>query len=966
MQHRFRFSALTVALLAATSQALAQDESEPVLEEVTVVGSQIKGADVAGALPVSVLGKDDIALSAAATGDELLRSIPQMGAVGFNESVTTGVNAARGDVNSINLRGLGTGNTLTLINGRRMVLHPGTQTENRIPVVTTNANTIPVAGIERLEVLRDGAAALYGTDAVAGVINYVLQDDYEGGELSVRYGASTGTDLDEVTLNGAYGFKFNEGRTHLALSGAYYSKNGMLASDRGYSSSSDLRGQFENDPLYAGDTSLDNRSGLFLGWPEVIFDGEGRHHLRPTDLVRDNGNTLDAGDCNYILGGGLCLDPGGSDRALRTDRNRTRQISPDSERINFFAYLTHDMDNGMELYSEIGYYSAEVDRTREQAGLLSNGRFTVPADYYWNPLGPVTFADGRVNPNRVPGAGDPDVPDEGLPFTVRNYTALDSGFRDINVEDTSYRFVTGLRGNWGDWDFDTGVVYSEAETVDSTDNRISATLFQQALMSDQADAYNLFNGLDFNDVASPFDPTPNAQASIDPFLINVRRASETSLKLIDFKVSNPSVFSMPAGDVGMAAGIEWREEDFDEDRDDRSDGTIQFTDQVTGELLNGSDIVGSSASPDADGSRRVTSLFVELIVPLLADAPMAESLDIQLAARYENFSDVGNVTKPKFAVSWYPVSWLQIRGAFSKGFRAPNLTQTNIPAITVVNTVNDPVTGTSVGVEERRQGNPNLEPEESENTSIGFVLTPIDGLTITADYWTIEQDGIVGLLNADNAVLLDQVLRNQGSSLDRLLRDPLTNEPTVFNDTFQNQELREIEGMDFSVGYSFDVADVGSFDLKLNGAYLAKFDQEPGAEQQMIIDAGLAVTGAGTLIKENGRPRWRSSASALWQRDQWGAGLFVQHVGDVVDTSTRADNDTDDPGKPLPVDSFVTVNAHVDYRFEGGAIDDTRIRLGVRNIADEQAPTADEQLGYFGSLHSNRGRYVYLDISKKF
>ncbi len=608
----------------------------------------------------------------------------------------------------------------------------------------------------------------------------------------------------------------------------------------------------------------------------------------------------------------------------------------------------------------MAYYEAEVNRTREQAGPLSNGRFTVPADYYWNPLGPVTFDDGRVNPNRVVPAGDPTVPDEGLGFELRNFTPFDTGFRQVNVEDESYRFVIGARGDIGGWDYDTGFVYSEAETVDTTNNRISSTLFQQQLLRDTPDTYNVFNGLNPNDTTSPFDPTPNPQSAIDPMLITVTRASETSLTLADFKLSNPSIFELPAGGVGVATGIEWREEDFNEDRDPRSDGTIQFTDLVTGELLNVSDIVGSSASPDASGSRRVTSLFAEFLVPVLRDAPGAKSLDLQLAVRYENFSDVGDVTKPKFSFSWYPVDWLQFRGAYSEGFRAPNLTQTNIPAITVVNTVNDPVTGFSGGVEERRTGNENLEPEESENVTVGFVLTPTPNLTFTADYWEIEQDGVVGLLNADNAVLLDFVLREQGSSLDRLERDPETGEPTVFNDLFQNQELREMAGVDLSAFYTLE-SDAGIFDFSWNGAYLIKFDQTPGPEQQMIIDAGLAAEGAGSLVKQNGRPRWRSTASARWRLNQWGAGMFINYVGDIEDTSTRADSDTEQPGLALPVDEFVTVNASLDYRFAGGFADGSRLRFGVNNLFDEDAPTADEQMGYFGSLHSNRGRYLYLD-----
>lgn len=951
--------------VACVGIASAQDE---VVEEVVVVGSQIKGASIAGALPVTVVGLDDIVASGAATGDELLRSIPQIGAVGFNESTTTGVNAARGDVNSVNLRGLGTGNTLVLLNGRRMVLHPGTQTENFIPVVTSNSNTLPVKGIKRVEVLRDGAAAIYGTDAVAGVIDYKLLDDYEGSELSVRYGASNGTDLNELTVNGATGLSFNDGKTHLSLMGSYYDKSGFDASERAYSASSDLRGFFADDPLFAGDTSLDNRSGIH-GWGEFIYSGVGRQHLRPTNLTRDNGGTLDAGDCSYTVNENLCLDPGGGDRALRGDRNRTRQLSPDSERTNVFAFLNHDLDNGMEFYSELGFYKAEVNRSREAAGILSNSRFSVPASYYWNPLGPVRFADGRVNPNRITHAGNPDVPDEGLPFTLRTFVPYDVGLRQVTVKDDSTRFVAGLRGNWNDWDWDTGILYSEAETVDSTDNRVSQTLFQQSLLLDTENAYNLFTGLNTADPTSPFDPTPNPESVLDTFRINVQRQSKTSITLADFKVSNPSVMALPAGDVGMALGVELRNEDFTENRDPRSDGSVQFNDLVTGELLNVSDIMGSSASPDANGSRTVTSLYSEFLVPLLADIPGVQSLDMQLAVRFEDFSDVGNVTKPKIALSYYPVSWLQFRGAYSEGFRAPNLLQIHQSETSVVNTRNDPVTGETVQLQEIRRGNKNLEPEDSKNTTFGVVLTPTNNLTITADYWKIEQDGVIGLLGSSNGLQLDALLRSQGSSNPNVTRASTTDgsigEPILFNDIFLNLDLREIEGVDMSVQYSFDV-DAGSFDLKFNTAYLSKFDQTPSAELQQLIDAGLSANNAGTLIKQNGRPEIRSTASLLWKNDKWGAGVFVSHVGETEDTSTRADSDTADPGAALPVGDFTTVGANLSYLFGSGTLEDTRIRFGIKNLFDEEPPVTDEQLGYNGGLHSNRGRYTYIELNKKF
>ena len=773
--------------LVVPTSGMAQTESaagagDRIIEEIVTTGTQIKGADVAGVLPVTVVSADDIAVSAAVSGDELLRSIPQIGETNFNESVTTGVNAARGDVGSINLRGLGTGNTLVLINGRRMVLHPGTQTEDLVPVVTANSNTLPVRGIERVEVLRDGAAAIYGTDAVAGVINYVLKDDYEGSELSARYGEEEGTGLSELIINAAKGFEFNGGSTHITLTGSFATRDGTMATAQGFTSQADLRPRVAGNPLFEGDTQLD-ASSTGTAWGQFDYDGGvGRLHVRPTNLVRDNGSSFSAADCSFQLtDSSLCLDGGSGDRALRTNRNAARTLISDRDRFNFFGFANHEFDNAVELYGELGFYRAKTNRVWEQADLLSNGRFEVPADYYWNPLGPVTFADGRINPNRLPGLDPAAVPVEGVSFSLRDYRPADAGPRRVEVENESYRFLAGLRGTWGEWDWDTALMYSEAETDDTTDNRVSTTLFQQSVLLDTPDAYNLFTGGSVSDPSSPFDPTVNPQASIDPFLINVTRISNTSITLADFKVSKPNLFSLPAGEVGVGAGIEWREEDFDENRDPRSDGTINFTDAITGLLVNESDMVGSSASPDASGDRRVTSAYVEFLVPLLADLPGVRTLDAQIAGRFEDFSDVGSIFKPKVALSWYPIDQLQIRAAYSEGFRAPNLVQIHQGRLSVVNTRSDPartdpVTGVvpSSQVQEIRIGNAELEPEENESFTAGIVFTPTEGLTLTLDYWKIDQDGIVGILGGANHILFDNVLRQQGSFNPAVVREQTT------------------------------------------------------------------------------------------------------------------------------------------------------------------------------------------------
>jgi outer membrane receptor protein involved in Fe transport len=227
---KFTLTRVNLCMLAAIaaqsafiSQVSAQEpavsdnplSTEKDVERITVVGSNIKGSSMRNILPITELNAEDITTTGALDGDELLRSIPQMGAVGFTETTggSVGTNTARGDIGSVNLRSIGEGNTLVLLNGRRMVNHPITQANFGVPVTSINSNTLPITGLSRVEVLRDGAGALYGSDAVAGVINYVTKDNFEGGRVEVRYGTEAGTDRDDLLLSGNKGLQFNDDKS---------------------------------------------------------------------------------------------------------------------------------------------------------------------------------------------------------------------------------------------------------------------------------------------------------------------------------------------------------------------------------------------------------------------------------------------------------------------------------------------------------------------------------------------------------------------------------------------------------------------------------------------------------------------------------------------------------------------------------------------------------------------------------
>lgn len=990
---------LSLCVLGALSSQVvhAQDEvkkeKEAAVELISVVGTNIKGSTMTSALPVTSLDAADIAGTGALDGDELLRSIPQVGAVGFTSTRggNTGTNAARGDVGSINLRSIGEGNTLVLLNGRRMVNHPITQTSFGVPVTSVNSNTLPVAGLNRVEVLRDGAGALYGADAVAGVVDYITKENFDGGDIKIRVGAESDTDRNDLSISGSKGFQFNEGNTFFMVSANANVKKGILASEKDYASNQDLRARAPE--LFQSNTGLDNRSSL-EPWAAVNYTGLGSFHVRPADMVRDNGDTLSASDCGgrgidsnlAIFNDGLqdlCFDTGSHDRALRPNRNSERTLTPDVDRLNVYTTLSHEFSSDLEFYNESTYYRSKAKRQWEQSAILSNGVFKVAADSYWNPLGPTTLANGDVNPNRIAGLDPSVVPEEGLEYTLR-IRPTDVGPRQVEVESTSFRFLNGLRGTWNDWDWDTGFLYSEAETEDTGSNRISSPLLQAQLNLTTPDAYNPFTGVNPDNLASIADSTPNPRSSIDPFITSATRNAKTKLTLVDFKASNPFMFELPGGDAGAAFGIEWRKEVLDEDNSDIFDGSRPFV-EGSFDPINLSSLQGSSVRPDVYAERKVFSAYAELAMPLLSDMPGIYSLDMQLAARYEDFDDIGNITRPKVAISWFPVESVQVRGAISKGFRAPNLIQLNSPGTSITTSVRDYAEGIATGAGDinsgapangnyllETSGNKDLKPEKSENVSLGLTFNPAEDLVLTVDWWKIETNDTVGVLSDENESRLDAVLRAQGSSNSRVIRsapdeeNPLGEIVQIVRN-YQNLNTRTITGYDISALYDLDTS-IGSFSFKVNGARTLKFDQEAGGDAALLIDAGAeeSVLGSavGDIVGSNNIPEWRATASINWKSndDLWRAGVFVNHVGAVEETGISAK--VDEQLQFLQVDAMTTANFTITRK--DLLAENTSLTFGINNVFDKEPPLADTTFGYSGELHSNRARYFYLSANYQF
>ncbi len=1023
-QWLWRASAMTLAAMTCAGAAHAQSASgapaaEATVEDIVVIGSQIRGAKTTGALPVSVINQEAMQAVAPISSGDLFRTIPQVGDVAFNEQATGGVNSTRGDVSSVSLRGLGLGNTLLLINGRRVVLHPTSQAvtgivDSQVPVFGYNSNTIPVAGLERLEILRDGAAALYGSDAVAGVVNNVLRSDFKGKEFTVQYGGAEGTSQTELEVSGIVGSDFVDGRLNISLFGSYAERSRLYSNDLDYMRSSDRSAAVLGTP-FAGNAAFDARStssawgtfqapasfGTIRSGNTAITNASGQFHMQPTTNAGCQLNSPTPGVC-YDDGN---VTTAAADRNLRFDANQTfRKLTTlaSAQRVNLFSFINYDLTDNLKFFGELGLYRAETSDVGSSGGVSSTTPITIAANAYWNPFGAATLANGQPNPNRLPGL---NIPASGVPLTIVNYNIVDAGTREVRVTNAQYRILGGLKGQVGKWNWESALLYNWATAKDVGDN-VSNAAFQAAINRTTPDAYNPFTG---GDPLNPSigDSTPNSADTIKSFLITGTRSTRTDLTLADFKLSNANLLDLwGGGNVGVAAGVEFRRETYHDNRDVRQDGTITYTDAVTG--IKYPNDTGSSPSPDVKGKRNVYSAYAELAAAIVTpemEIPLVRAIDLQLAGRYENYSDIGSVAKPKIAASWDPIEGIRLRTSWSQGFRAPNLEVINLTLLErsqpgrdylfceadlrAKRIANFAQCNRPTALVRQMIGNPNLKPEESESFSYGAVLTPPlpDGwgrLTFTVDRWKIEQKNAVGLVNAQDAANLDYLMRVRGSRNPQVQRlAPTADEIALFAGTglapagqllnmqltFENFLPITVEGLDLNVDYRLRGTPLGNFSVNVNSAKMIRYYMAPNSVGDQLaegqskgeINAGVPLTAGGDFVGKNGRPRWRHSFNATWSKGPLQIGTLIKYTGavkiiDVIDANN----------KPYVLKSQTTVNLYGTYAFEGrdDLLNKSSITLGVRNMFDKDPPFT--AAGYLASLYQPQSRYWYLNLKKAF
>lgn len=1003
--------ALAGALLAG-SAGIAQGADEPVaaapeeaLQEVTVTGSVIRRTDDA-ALPVTVVSPEQLDLREAGSTVDVLTAIPSIANVPLNESGQGG-SSARGDIAAVALRGMGSGSTLLLLNGRRLAGHGMSSNENNVPTNSVNANILPSHGLSRVDVLRDGASSIYGSDAVAGVVNFVTDAAYEGTELEVSAGfneIASGDDRRATLTHGGY---YADRRLHVMATLDWYDRDAIQSRDVvGDSNKTALAPpgfNALNGPFF--DRSSASAFPAFRVGTSTVT-----RYLVPTATGAMLSTSIPARDGEFA-------------NQYYYDANVGYAL-PESTRFNFFGQGDYEVSDNLKLFGELLAYRAESTMLRDPItyGPNTDEPIVLEADNPNNPYGS-RFYDPAGAPN-----ADGTARLTGTPQSVRlqSYRFVDDGLEQADVTNTAYRAVLGARGKvGGSWNWEAAGMWSRAHTLDVSANGLRESLAHAAIA---AGTYNPF-GYNFavvDGAVVPTTPDPNDPAVIAGFRQKFIQHGTNTIGSVDARITGP-VYELWAGPIEGAVGVEYRWDDYEMTRP-QFHGVNGVND--LGLDPDDNDFIRASGKDDLLGDRTIAAGFVETVVPLASPdngIPLMQSLSLGASLRYERYSDFGSTSNPKFTLEYRPVDAVMIRASYNEGFRAPTLAAAHYPRRESGSAYNDPYREPITGLPEdgsvpRRNisaGNSNLGPETSEGLSLGLVVDVpwVTGLRFSVDYFKIKQEDIIAAPNAtqvrnNDAALLRAATQaalaagtpladiDLGSGTDAYKGNPfIARAPVTATDRalfaaynasvsqaewvapvgtlistsseFSNLDSGEIQGYDFNITLNLPGTDWGRFGLTTDWSYIDKYDR-----------VGGYLGDVSTLVGIDGLPHLRGSLALNWSLAGWSAGVSGYYIGSFADSAATITDPafqaltdksyvkTIDGVHYWKVDSSVTFNAFVSKTFDvdNEWLNDTSVRLGVRNLTNEKPPLSSSAGGYDASVYSAvaAGRGWTLRLSKRF
>ncbi|MDT3500032.1 TonB-dependent receptor [Stenotrophomonas maltophilia] len=912
--HILTGSALLLAGAVVSSSAFAQEQATN-LDRITVTGSNIPRTNTETPSPVQVVTRQEIDRTGKTTVAEYLQTLT---ADGSGSIPKTFGNGFAGGGAGISLRGLGAGSTLVLLNGRRMATYGLADDGQK---VFTDLSTIPLDAVERVEVLKDGASAIYGSDAIAGVVNIILRSDFQGAILRGSYGVSGDGDGDakKATLTAGTGdlatdgwnafFSLDVGKTDAIKIGD--------RKNRKWIGTGDIRrwGYSAADAQFLGGAYLSGGTAGGVGPNGSVFDDRNVDDDNPAFLVALPGCA------------NLTSIPGQTDATAQQQgclwdpAQKFRDLSPEEKYINVFGRASFAFGEGGEIYTEIGYSKKETTFSNTPSG-VSGG---------WG------YPEGPVNANSGSGATvlGPDHPDNPIPGQASRlrYSAWDVGPRVTNNTNEFNRFLVGVKGNWGDWNYDTAYLHSGTDLI----NRRTGFLHYDNVRCALANP-NCAGGVwRIGDNANL-----NSQALYDFISPEISARAKSSLDMFDFTVSR-SLMDLKGGPLGLAMGTEWR-------KTSNSLTPQTFTDS--------GDIIGLGYSA-YDGTQNVYAGYVEL------SAPVLEQLELSGALRYDKYESGEGKATPKLGVKWTPADWIALRASYAEGFRAPNPAENGDGGLAAFSNARDPVrcaiseaecTARSVAIITRP--NSDLKPEESKSYSVGIVLQPTSSTSMTVDAWQIKRTNEIAQGSTADAIAAGNVLRDSN-----LLNGIAgTGSILAVNTQYINAASTRVRGIDTDIRQTFDIGP-GQLEMDLQWSHVLKFER---------TDADVTVDYAGThgncdVTNCIGTPKDRINFGTTWRQGPWSVSGVANYISKLENKDRRGGDYLAfyEDGSPVEkISSFTTF----DLSGRWNITEAFELNASVQNVFDRIAPLDPTTYGgvNYNPLHFSGAIGRYFTVGAKY
>ncbi len=996
--------AVGATTIAGTGTVFAQEASSDetkTLDRIEVTGSRIKRADLETSQPVFSLSRDEIQAQGLTSVGDVIQNLTTNGST-LNSTFNNGGNGET----RVSLRNLGSNRTLVLVNGRRWV--GGTGLGGAVDL-----NTIPTAAVERIEVLKDGASSIYGSDAIAGVVNVILRQNFDGAEANAYIGAYDKGDGNRQSYDFTIG---SAGDRWSAMLGVGYVKEDPVGARDRYIS---------KEPIY--------RTGAGLGGSGTSPNGRFGFGLAPCDTgeLDDDGEPIFAGRGGQLPGGGctagtLTNDGPGTPFRLRVGSD-AYNFAPENylltpqERVSVFSNGSLDITDNVRFKSTVTY------NQRESEQLLAAMPVTLGTAPGTGPIGQGITISADNWYNQVANGGF------GEEITRVNRRIVETGGRSFKQKVQTFAFNGGFEGDFDvgtrAWNWEAGYFYGENQANNTTVGLFSLPALRDALGPSFRDTDGVLKcGTTTSIIAGcvPLNLIGGAGSITQDQLdfVTFTAHDEYNYTQKSYYASlGGGLFDLQGGEFGFSFGLEHREESGYDSPD---------------ALINSGNTTGNARTA-TNGSYKLDEAYLELAIPLLADLPFAKLLEFNLASRYSDYSNFGNTVNSKFGFKWKPFDDLAIRGNWSEGFRAPSIGELFAGQADAFPSISDPCNAVNFGeqtlpaqqrclaegvpnggyAQDSGQiritvgGNPQLQPETATTKTLGLIYSPgwAEGLDLELTWWNIKIENAITTIGG--AGIIQQCLDSGGTGATCALytRNNTGNIQTLLNTT-TNIGGQEVEGYDLTVGYKLPEYSFGKISFVWDTSYLSSNEQDidgdgtfgedelkvPGIGQPLFFNEG------GNLVGEYDGPnnvnewRIRSNLSTRWEKGDLGATWNVRYFSGqdepcqafedygygficngeegrtvAIPTDTNANGVWDGTAGGDTFTQRASRENHIGTRFYHdvsgywNAPWNATITIGVNNVLDKNPPTANTAFANsFDPAYELPGRFYYFRYSQKF